>query len=376
MGSLGRLRVRDRGVRIGLIGCGYIAEQVHLPVWKGVGEAKIVCCVDKVEERANSLAKEFGIESVYTNIEAMLDSQQVDLVDICTPPHTHTKVLEKLLSRGINCIVEKPLTLKYDEAKSLVSLAESTGAKLYVVHNYSFVPAVRYIKHLISQGKLGEIKMVDTRYLAPLEKERYFSPDHWIHALPGGVLSTEIAPHLFMLVVEQIGRLAKADFSFSKASNAPHVAADEMCSMVVSEKGAVGHIGLSFNSSVPLHTFDVIGTKGVASVDLFTQTVVQHSTPEYSATDSLSYNKLERGKWAVSDIYQRVASFLKVSANVMLGRYRMRTEGHRYLFERCLDDILNIRSYPVALSDALEVVKLVELMGERAIQFKESLRTT
>jgi hypothetical protein len=76
MGSLGRLRARDRGVRIGLIGCGYIAEQVHLPVWKEVAKAKIVCCVDKVEERANSLAKEFGIKSVYTDIQAMLDGQQ------------------------------------------------------------------------------------------------------------------------------------------------------------------------------------------------------------------------------------------------------------------------------------------------------------
>jgi predicted dehydrogenase len=61
MGSLGQLRVRDRAVRIGLIGCGYIAEQVHLPVLKGVAEAKIGCCVDEVEGRFNLLAGEFGI---------------------------------------------------------------------------------------------------------------------------------------------------------------------------------------------------------------------------------------------------------------------------------------------------------------------------
>jgi predicted dehydrogenase len=366
MGSLGQLRVRDRAVRIGLIGCGYIAEQVHLPVWKGVAEAKIVCCVDNVEERANSLAKEFGIKSVYTNIEAMLDSQQVDLVDICTPPHTHTKVLEKLLGRGINCIVEKPLTLKYDEAKSLVSLAESTGARLYVVHNYSFVPAVRYIKHLISQGKLGEIKMVDTRYLAPLEKERYFSPDHWIHALPGGVLSSEIAPHLFMLVIEQIGVPVNVNFSFSKVTDLSYIPYDEMYCSLVSERGQVAHVALSFNSTIPLHTFDIIGTKGIVTADLFTQAVVYHPFPQFMATDLITRDKWTRGNWALSDIYQRAKSLIRVSFGVASGRYQMMMEGHRYLFNQCIANLLFDREYPVRISDALQVVKIIEMMGKSA----------
>ena len=358
-----------------MVGCGYISQQVHLPLWERMGRAKVVACADEDLNRAQLLATPYGIKRVYTGVESMLEHEELDLVDVCTPPQSHMDILSKALERGVDCMVEKPLALRSRDAESVVSLAEEKGLKVYVIHNYSFLPAVRFVKRLVSSGGVGDVKIVDTRYMAPLTKERYYSPKHWIHSLPGGILSTEIAPHLFMLVVEQIGRLAKADFCFSKASNASHVAADEMYSMVVSEKGAVGHIGLSFNSSIPVHTFDVIGTKGVVSADLFTQTVVHHSIPEYSATDSLSYNKLARGKWAISDIYQRAASFLRVSVNVGLGRYRMRTEGHRYLFERCLDDILNRKSYPVTLSEAVEVVKMVELMGERAVHYKASLST-
>jgi predicted dehydrogenase len=55
MGEWSQLRARDREVRIGLIGYGYIAEHIHLPVLKGVAEAKIGCCVDEVEGWVNLL---------------------------------------------------------------------------------------------------------------------------------------------------------------------------------------------------------------------------------------------------------------------------------------------------------------------------------
>lgn len=363
-----RFKNPDRGIKIGLVGCGYIAEQVHLPVWQKFPRARVVACVDQLQDRANLLAKEFGILNAYSEFQTMLDQEQVDLVDVCTPPHTHAEILKEVLNRGFNCIVEKPLTLKYDEAESLVSLAKSTGTKLYVVHNYSYVPAIRKVKRMVLQGKVGDVKIVDTQYLAPLSKERYFSPDHWIHNLPGGVLSTEITPHLFMLVLEQMATPKDVRFSFSKATDLTYVAFDEMCCTIISEKNEVAHVGLSFNSTLPLHTFNMVGTKGVVTADLYPQTVVYHALPRYQATDLLAYNKRLRGLWALSDIYQRTTSLMKVGVGVALGKAKMRTEGHRYLFERCVEDLSGTGVYPVTLSDVLKVVKMVELMGDAAKQ--------
>ena len=349
-------------VRIGLVGAGYIAEEVHLPVLKSLDGVEVVAICDLDLQKAQLISRKFGVENVYASLREMLESMNVDLVDICTPPKTHAALLIEALQSEKDCLVEKPFTTTTEEADEVIGLARSKSLHIFVLHNYSFLPATRNLAMLKKSGKLGEIVLVETRYLAPLAKERYYSPTHWIHRLPAGVLNSEILPHLIMLVMDYMGFVESVKVASDKVSRLDYVSADELSVILISQS-TVAHVGLSFNSTMPLHSIDIVGTKGVAHADMFTQAVVYHRVPQYKGTDKLSYNVLTRGVWALTDVLQRITSISSISINVALGRYKPRVEGHRFLMVQCLSAIRNGTPYPISLEVAREVVRLVEIIG-------------
>ena len=167
-----------------------------------------------------------------------------------------------------------------------------------------------------------------------------------------------------MLVLEFLGEIDAVHVSTMKASKLEYLRADELHVMIRSQEGTVAHIGLSFNSTMPIHTMQVVGSKGMVALDLFTQSTVYHKLPHFVRTDQLTMNSLARGRWAVSDIWQRTTQLGSTTAKTLLGEYRMGVEGHKYLIRRCLDSILKGTAYPVDLAKAREVVSLVEMVGE------------
>ncbi|MEM0118115.1 MAG: Gfo/Idh/MocA family oxidoreductase [Conexivisphaerales archaeon] len=354
----------NKNLKVGLVGCGYIARQVHIPLWKRAKDAKLVAVCDVDKALASKTAEQFGILKSYSDLQEMLSSERLDLLDICVPPQAHASVMMQALNAGINCMVEKPFTATVDEADKVMELAEKKGLKLFVIHNHSFVPAARWLRNIVNQGKLGDITLLETHYFAPLSAERYADPKHWIHSLPGGILNSEILPHLLMLVLEYMDDVTEAQISVAKASKASYIKADELNIILTSSTGTVARVGLSFNSTVPVHSMTVTGSKGAAFLDFFTQATVFHRLPRFGQTDELTLDKYTRGKWAISDIWQRCVNFIRVSYSVLSNKYAMRTEGHRYLMDLAIQDLLNHGSYPVDISKGREVVRLVELIGK------------
>jgi predicted dehydrogenase len=352
----------SKNLKIGIVGCGYIANEAHIPVLMNTTNVSLAIC-DTDKNRLSSTAKSFKIKKVYTDFAEMLEEEHPDLVDVCTPPFLHAPMAKRSLENGCSCIIEKPFTANVKEADELIELSKKKALSLYVIHNYSYVPSIRRAREIINEGKLGKIAVVDTRFFAPLQKERYLRGEHWVHQLSGGILNSEITPHLVMLLLEFLGGFVETKVSALKISDIPYVKADELQVIFKTSDNAVGHIGLSYNSTIPWHTMDIIGTKGCLFLDLFSQTSAYHKIPSYEATSQLGTQAFTRGSWALSDIMQRTGSIARVTANVLAGRYKMQVEGHRYLLGACIDAVNNKTVYPVKLEKCREVVRLLDLIG-------------
>ena len=148
----------ERVVRIGVVGCGRIAERfVPESVYVDSAEIAGVCDVDS--GRAGEFAQRHGGLCVYDTFENMLDD--VDAVYVATPHLYHYQQVKQALERGIHVLCETPLVLNEGQARELYSLAEKKSLVLIEANKTAFCPAFNHLVTLIKSGLIGDVVGVD-----------------------------------------------------------------------------------------------------------------------------------------------------------------------------------------------------------------------
>ena len=150
----------QKKLRIGIIGCGGIANQKHMPsLAKASEKASMVAFCDIVEERAAKAAKVYGAEGakVYTRYQDLLADTTLDAVHVCTPNRSHSEITVAALEAGKNVLCEKPMAKTAAEARRMVEAAERTGKKLCIGYQNRYRPDSRLLKKAVERGDLGDI---------------------------------------------------------------------------------------------------------------------------------------------------------------------------------------------------------------------------
>jgi predicted dehydrogenase len=143
-------------VRVGIIGAGAVSDYHHVPGTKLDPRAKLtlVCDVDAglVEKRKS----EWGVAHGTTDPIAAATSPEVDAVVIATPNFTHKEIALAAASAGKHMMCEKPLGLNADEVRRMYEAARDAGVVHMTAFTYRFAPSMRYLRHLLKSGSLGE----------------------------------------------------------------------------------------------------------------------------------------------------------------------------------------------------------------------------
>ena len=142
----------------GMIGCGGIARDKHMPSLVRAG-ARIVGFFDVSREAAEKAKADFGAEgaAVYDSVDALLADPAIEAVSICTPNNTHADLTVRALRAGKNVLCEKPMAMNAAEAKRMLDAAEETGKKLTIGYQGRFRREARALKEMCENGDLGEI---------------------------------------------------------------------------------------------------------------------------------------------------------------------------------------------------------------------------
>ncbi len=167
----------ERRLRVGLIGCGKIAN-VHAVALQQLAEAEFVACCDQDEARARALAAIFDVPLVYTDADAMLQSGTVDVVHVCTPHPAHERAVVAAAEAGVHVLCEKPVAISLDEADRMIDAADRAQVAFGVIFQRRFWPAARRIREAIDTGRLGTVTLGEcsVRIWRPRE---YFASDAW-----------------------------------------------------------------------------------------------------------------------------------------------------------------------------------------------------
>src|SRR5258708_2872863 len=130
-------------LKVGLIGCGDIAR-AHANAWLTLGNKVTITAVsDVVENSAKAMGQRVGGADVFTDYRRLIETADVDAVDICLPHHLHRDAIVAGARGGKHVICEKPLCLTLDEAEEIGGAVRSAGVTMMCAHNQLFDPAVQ-----------------------------------------------------------------------------------------------------------------------------------------------------------------------------------------------------------------------------------------
>ena len=146
-------------LRIGIIGCGGIANGKHMPALKKQKDVQMVAFCDIIEERAVKAAKDYGTPDAktYTDYKELLEDKTIDVVHVCTPNKEHSFITIDALEAGKHVMCEKPMAKTYAEAKAMLDAAKRTGRKLTIGYQNRHTPQALYVKQACDEGVLGDI---------------------------------------------------------------------------------------------------------------------------------------------------------------------------------------------------------------------------
>ncbi|GAC1401844.1 MAG: Gfo/Idh/MocA family oxidoreductase [Ktedonobacteraceae bacterium] len=147
--------MHESKVGVGVIGVGGISSHVHLPGLSLSPHAEIVALCDNDRERLQQRAKEYKVEHTFSGYEELLQDSAVDAVVVATPTLLHAPIALAAISAGKHVLVEKQLGMNYAETVQMYEAAQSAGVRHMTAFTYRFVPAMRYLKHLVGQGAIG-----------------------------------------------------------------------------------------------------------------------------------------------------------------------------------------------------------------------------
>ena len=146
-------------VKIGIIGCGGIANAKHMPSLKNLPNVEMVAFCDIVEERAVKAKADFGTPDAktYTDYKELLEDKTIDVVHVCTPNRSHSFITVDALESGKHVMCEKPMAINSAEAEKMLEAAKRTGKKLTIGYQTRQNPEAQFLKQEALNGMFGDI---------------------------------------------------------------------------------------------------------------------------------------------------------------------------------------------------------------------------
>lgn len=259
-----------------LIGCGFFAMN-QLNAWRDIeaeGGARIVALCDRDPARLKAASERFGIERTYSDAAGMLDSEDVDFVDIATTAPSHRMLVDLAASRGLPVICQKPVAPTFADARIMVAACEAAGVPLMIHENFRFQSAIIAVRDALDSGAIGRPfwgritfragydVFAGQPYLA--EGERFIIEDLGVHIL-------DVARFLFGEVSSLTARTQRAN---------PRVRGEDVATMLLAhDTGVVSVVDCSFWSKrdkeqFPQTLVEIDGSEGSLRLELDYRLVV------------------------------------------------------------------------------------------------------
>ncbi|MDD4099385.1 MAG: Gfo/Idh/MocA family oxidoreductase [Lentisphaeria bacterium] len=264
--------------RIGLMGCGTVADYGHIPVILKTPGLTLHAVYEPNPDRLEYIQEKFGIANGFVDEEAFFGSG-LDAVSITSPAPCHLANVRTACCHGKHILCEKPLAMNASECQEMIDGARQAGVMLFTGFDYRFSPAALKIREWAREGAIGEVRSLRLIYIWHCHGKMTRNSDGgWTEnqrrqgrMLEGGPL-VDCGVHQIDLARFWTGSEV-VDWSVAGAWVDDYEAADHVYLHMDHENGAHAMVEISFSychtcqEPVNVFTYDLIGTNGVIRYD-------------------------------------------------------------------------------------------------------------
>lgn len=288
-------------LKVGIIGCGKIAEVRHAPEYAENPHVELVAFCDTDSNRAQALADIYGGQ-VYPGATELLASE-VDAVSVCVANHMHAQVTIQALEAGKHVLCEKPMSTTAGESQAMLAASERNGKQLMIGLNQRYAKAHVRAKEILDSGELGEVLAFRTTFCHPGpegwtgRKDSWFVDPRaaWLGVMADlGVHKTDLIHYLTgQRIVKTSAVLATRD---KKLPDGSAIGVDDNALAIYTlERGAVGVLYVSWtNYGAEVNSTQIYCADGVLRLyddPEFSLIVEKAGEVEKLALDHLTSNK-------------------------------------------------------------------------------------
>ncbi|KKB07957.1 Gfo/Idh/MocA family protein [Devosia chinhatensis] len=200
----------SRVLNVAVVGCGIGRSHIVEGYLPNSDKFKVVALCDLNPERLGQVADEFGIERRVVNFDDLLGMDDIDIIDVCTPPGAHLSMVTAALEAGKHVVCEKPLVGSLKEVDAIMALEKSTSGLLMPVFQYRFGDGIEQAKAVIDAGVAGKAYCGTVETMWRREAPYYAVPwrGKWKTELGGVLMGHAIHPHdIFTYLMGDIARM-------------------------------------------------------------------------------------------------------------------------------------------------------------------------
>lgn len=254
--------------RVGVIGCGWVGTNRHVPSYKKDDRAVLSAVYDHKLSNARRAATNHDIPHAHDSLDEFFQ-ENLDIVSICTPPWTHYDLSIRALENGVNVLSEKPMAMSPDQADEMVTTANDTGKTLGLVHNFLYASSMQKAKRKVRNGEVGEIRSVIGFQTS--SNQRHLPK--WYPKLPGQLFYDE-SPHLLYLLEEFLGNISVDNVS-SQYDDSETQSLRTVNVGLNNDDGVLGSLKMVFDSPLSEWHLTIIGSEKILVVDIFRDILIE-----------------------------------------------------------------------------------------------------
>ena len=328
-------------LKVAVIGCG--VGRAHAFAYKALPDHfQIISICDLDTQKAEKLAFEVGADGFCSDYTALLEQADLDVVDICTPPHLHVPMIIQAIKAGKHAICEKPIAASLADVDKLIEFEQASPKRIMPIFQYRFGNGLQKLEYLKKLGLLGQA------YVATVETHWrrgtwYYEPEwrgKWATELGGGLLGHAIHAHDMLTKI-----LGKIKTVYAKVATRVNAIEVEDCAAVTLQMhdGSLASLSMTLGSSAEIsrHRFT------------FSDLTAESNTRPYTSSGD---------PWVFTGDTPEIQSAVMAA----LEQFIEHPEGYTGQFLRFHHALENNSELPVTLQDARDSLELVTAMYRSA----------
>ncbi len=246
-------------VNVAIIGLGFGAE--FIPIYQQHPQANMYAICQRTEEKLNRIGDAFGVETRYTDFEAVLADPQVDFVHINSPIPDHGWMSIAALKAGKHVLCTVPMATTVAECEEIVRLVKETGLKYMMAETVVYSREFLFIQELYQKGELGKIQYMQASH--PQDMEGW--PEYWERMIPMHYATHVVSPVLGLVNgrAEYVSCFGSGTINERLAQKSGNSFAVESCHIKIKDSDIAAHIWRFLFDTARQYreSFDVYGTK-------------------------------------------------------------------------------------------------------------------